>query len=496
MNSDQKEGGLDADNKGIINAEQLKQLFDKSSDVHFQKYTFNKHNVTFITCDAMTDKQTLYNVILENVQLYLLNIDDKPAEKSIEKKLHIPVLKKLENLDDIITKVYTGHLILYFEDVNLVYSSDIADKPNRKPEETKTEVPIKGPRDNFIEDVSVNIALVRKRLPTNSLCVEKFEVGKRTKTTVAVLYFDDIVNTEVITGVKDKIKKIDSNIDVLFNGDVLMEFIDKRSKLFPRHDYTGRPDFAVQSLIRGRVFILVDGVAYGMITPVNLFLLFKTAEDNEYPTVFSSFERLLRVFGIMLGTLLPAFWLALTTFHQNQLPLQLLATVVQSSTGLPFPAAFEMIIMIIMFELFREAGLRLPDAIGGTLSVVGGLIIGDAAIRAGVTSPAMVVIIAVSVISTFTLVNQSFISAIGIIRIFSILATALFGLFGFFVSFYFVLLYLANIRIFGVPYLSVAEYISWSTVKRTFMRQVQEDYKYRPTELKTRDSTRLNEDEK
>ncbi len=141
-------------------------------------------------------------------------------------------------------------------------------------------------------------------------------------------------------------------------------------------------------------------------------------------------------------------------------------------------------------------GLRLPDAIGGTLSVVGGLIIGDAAIRAGITSPAMVVIIAVSVISTFTLVNQSFVSAVSIIRILSILVTALFGLFGFFVAFYFVLLYLANIRIFGAPYLNVADHIKWSVIKHTFLRQSQKNYKYRPIELKTIDKTRLKEDKK
>ncbi|MEI3606170.1 spore germination protein [Pseudogracilibacillus sp. SE30717A] len=496
MSSNEKESGLDANNERIANAKQLKQLFERSSDVNFQKYTFSKYSVFFITCDSMIDKQMLQSVIVERVQKYLLNTDDKPIKKTIENQLHIPSLQKLETQEDIISHVYTGHVLLYFEDVNLIYSSNIESKPNRNPEETKTEVPVKGPRDNFIEDISVNIALVRKRLPTNSLCVEKFEVGKRTKTAVAVLYFDDIVNKDIINGVKDKIEKIDSNIDVLFSGDILMEFIDKRSKLFPRHDYTGRPDFAVQSLIRGRVFILVDGVAYGLITPVNLFLLFKTPEDNEYPTVFSSFARLLRVFGIIVGTLLPAFWLALTTYHQHQLPLQLLATVVQASTGLPFPAAFEMILMLIMFELFREAGLRLPEAIGGTLSVVGGLIIGDAAIRAGITSPAMVVIIAVSVISTFTLVNQSFVSAVSIIRIVTILATALFGLFGFFVAFYFVLLYLANIRIFGTPYLNVADHIKWSIIKHTFLRQSQINYKYRPTELKTIDKTRLKEDKK
>ncbi|MBO0993537.1 spore germination protein [Bacillus sp. SD088] len=496
MSSKQEENNINTNNEQITNIKQLKQLFEKSSDVHFQKYTFNTYSVYFITCDAMINKQMLHDVIVERVKLYLLNIDEKSIKESIENQLHLPNLQKLEKQDDITTHAYTGHVILHFEDVNLIYSSDIADKPNRNPEETKTEVPVKGPRDNFIEDISVNIALVRKRLPTNSLFVEKFEIGKRTKTAVAILYFDDIVNKDIINGIKNKIEKIDSNIDVLFNGDILMEFIDKNSKLFPRYDYTGRPDFAVETLIRGRVFILVDGVAYGIITPVNLFLLFKTSEDNEYPVVFSSFERLLRVFGILVGTLLPAFWLALTTFHQNQLPLQLLATVVQSSTGLPFPAAFEMLIMLIMFELFREAGLRLPDAIGGTLSVVGGLIIGDAAIRAGITSPAMVVIIAVSVISTFTLVNQSFVSAVSMVRIFSIMVTALLGLFGFFVSLYVVLLYLANIRIFGVPYLSVTDHLKWSTIKQTFLRQSQKNYKYRPGELKTTDDTRLNEDEK
>lgn len=499
MSSDKREingNSIHTKKESIKDVEQLKQLFKRSSDVQFQQYTFNEYSVLFVTCDAMIDEQMLNKVIVERVRSFLMEVEDDPFKKAIKSQLHLPALQKLEKQDDIISHVYTGHVILYFEDVNMIYSSNIVDKPNRNPEETKTEMPVKGPRDNFIEDISVNIALVRKRLPTNSLCVEKFKVGRRTKTTVAVLYFDDIVNKDILHGITKKIEEIDLNIDVLFSGDVLMEFIDKRSKLFPRHDYTGRPDFAVQSLIRGRVFILVDGVAYGMITPVNLFLLFKTVEDNEYPTIFSSFERLLRVFGIIVGILLPAFWLALTTYHQNQLPLQLLATVVQDSTGLPFPSALEMLIMLTMFELFREAGLRLPEAIGGTLSVVGGLIIGDAAIRAGVTSPAMVVIIALSVISTFTLVNQSFVSAVSMIRIFSIIATAFFGLFGFFVSFYFILLFLANVRVFGVPYLNVADDIKWSTIKRTFLRQSQKEYSTRPSVLKPIDDTRIKEDKK
>lgn len=483
-----KEHTITTANDKQLNKKLLKNLFVQSADVSIQEYKFNERQVMLLTCNAMIDQQMLYETVLDSVKQFLLEYDGDCFEQSITAHLYVPSLTKLARSEDVINAVYAGKAVLFFETENLIYSTDIAKIPNRKPEETKTEVPVKGPRDNFIEDVSTNIALIRKRLPTNSLCVETFQIGKRTKTTVAVLYFDDIVNQDILQGIKKKLTEID--IDIIFSGNVLMDFIDKRSYIFPRHDYTGRPDFAVQSLVRGRVFILVDGVAYGVVTPINLFLLFKSGEDNEYPALFSSFERILRLIGIAIGMFLPAFWLALTTFHQNQLPLQLLATVVQASTGLPLPAALEMLIMLVMFELFREAGLRLPEAIGGTLSVVGGLIIGDAAIRAGITSPAMVVIIAVSVISTFTLLNQSLVTSIAIIRIFAILFTSILGLFGFFVSLFFITLCLAQIRVFGVPYLNVATDLTWSTIKKTFIREHQQAYLSRPSSLKPIDKTR------
>lgn len=480
------------DNK--IDGKVIQALFQKSADIQFQRFTFHEHPVLFVTCQSMVNEQLFHQVIVERVQIFLEKMDDKPSESEVVTELYIPSLEKVNTKEELITSVYTGKVLLYFESFEMLFASDIRDKPNRSPEDTKTEVPVKGPRDNFIEDINVNIALIRKRLPTNSLCVEKYEVGRRTKTTVALLYFDDIVNKDTLQGVVEKLEKID--VDIIFSGEVLMEYIDKPTRLFPRHDYTGRPDFSVQSLARGRIIILVDGVAYGVVVPINLLLLFKTSEDNEYPTMFSSFERLLRLLGAVVGTFLPAFWLALTTYNQNQLPLQLLATVVQTSTGLPFPAALEMLIMLVMFELFREAGLRLPEAIGGTLSVVGGIIIGDAAIRAGVTSPAMVVIIAVSVIATFTLLNQSFVSAASLVRIFSIMATALLGLFGFYVSFFVTLLFLANIRVFGVPYLSLADDLSITTIAQTILRLPQKKYPRRPVQLEPVDDTRMEEENK
>ena len=245
-------------------------------------------------------------------------------------------------------------------------------KPNRNPEDTNINAPVRT-RDNFIEDISVNIALIRKRIPTNSLCVEKFELGKRSKTIVALLYFDDIASEKTLASIKKQLNKVDT--DIVFSGDLLMENVNKSVNLFPRTDYTGRPDHTIQSLAIGRFAIFVDGVAYAIITPVNLLTLLKTTEDNETPAIFASMTRLLRLLAMAIGILLPSFWLALTTFHQDQLPLLLLATVVQSNTGLPLPSLLEMLIMIFLFEIFREAGLRLPSAIGGTIGVVGGIII-------------------------------------------------------------------------------------------------------------------------
>jgi len=231
----------------------------------------------------MIDQQQLNAVIVPRVQEFIEQSKDSPIEDVIEAKLHIPGLKLVEDKNEIGSLLYTGNVLLYFEDDGLLISSNIAKKPNRNPEDTKIDAPVRGPRDNFIEDIAVNIALIRKRVPTNSLCVEKFQIGKRSKTPVALLYFDDIASKKTLSSIKEQLKKVDT--DIVTSGDFLMEQVNKSALLFPRTDYTGRPDHAVQSLATGRFVILVDGVGYAVITPVNLLLLLKTSEDYETPLI-------------------------------------------------------------------------------------------------------------------------------------------------------------------------------------------------------------------
>lgn len=465
----------------------LKKQFDNCADIRFQTFEFPASNAMLITCEAMTDNHLFNEVVVPRLRMACQQ-KEQFDETVLMQKLHLPQLLKIEDLQEAVTNVFSGFVLIYIENLNILLCSNIENKPNRSPEESNLEVTIKGPRDNFIEDLGVNVALIRKRLPTNSLSVEKMTLGTRSKTKLAILYFNDIADLSILKQLKKQLSEIDT--DVILSGELIMERMNKISYLIPLNDSTGRPDFAMQSLVTGRFIILVDGIAYAIITPTNILALLKSGEDNDFPSIFSSLERLLRLFCILIALLLPAFWLALTTFHQEQLPIQLLATVVQANTGSPLPAAIEMLGMLFMFELFREAGLRLPSILGGTISVVGGLIIGDAAIRAGITSPAMIVVIAISTIATFTLVNQSFVTTISMLRIVFIIITSIMGLFGFFLSIYICLVYIANIRVFGVPYLNIAVNLSWDNIKMSLFRPPATSNTKRPEVLNVKDKTK------
>lgn len=471
----------------------IKLLFEKSEDVVFQEFNFHHSKVHFVKCDAMVDQHLLYTVVLPNIEKLFTQSTNGTISHTMIEQLPIPETKQVYDKNELITSVYNGQVLIFFEQSQLLYLCNLSKKPNRSPEDTNLEALVKGPRDNFIEDIYTNIALIRKRFPSNSLCVEKMEIGRRTKTAIAILYVEDIVNKDILTELKKQLIKIDT--DIIISADSLMEHINKKNWILPATNYTGRPDFAIQSLVRGRFVITVDGSPYVVMTPVNIYYLLKSSEDFENPILYGIFERLIRLFGIFIGITLPAFWLALTLFHQNQMPLQLLATVVISNRGLPFPAVVEMLILVIMFEMFREAGLRLPSVLGGTFSVVGGLIIGDAAIRSGITSPAMVVVIAISIVATYTIVNQSLVTMVGVLRVVFILVTAAFGLFGFFMCIYLLILYIANMRVFGVPYLNVFADLSWDSLVKTLVRTSKEKYEQRPNMLDPQDNSRKNSGE-
>jgi len=475
-----------------INERNIRNLFSHCADVKFSYLQFDNSRISkilLVYCEGLYDPDKLQKEIITNLEDFVKNLNSDVYLKNVLTSLHLPSLEQHDSLEKIPEKIFNGELLIYFLDFKALFTVDISRHPQRTPTDPNTEISIKGPRDGFIEEISVNIALVRKRFRSNTLHYEVFEKGKRTKTKIGLLYIKDVTNPKFITEVKKRIEKID--IDGIISSSQLKGLLLERPfTLFPVFAYTGRPDFVVDSLLRGRFVILIDGSPMALIGPANLLLLLKSAEDQEYIWVSNSFERLLRIFGLFAAAFIPGFWIALVTFHPDQIPLTLLTILVESRQGVPFPSAIEAFIMLTLFELFREAGMKLPIAIGQTLSVVGGLIIGDAAIRAGLTSPAMLVVIATSFVATFTLVNQSLAGVISIVRLFTLFISALFGLWGFMVAVFFVFLYCASLRPFGVPYLAP---VSWKSIQDMFsvyFRIPWKKLKNRPKMLNPNDATK------
>ncbi|NDI34737.1 spore germination protein [Chengkuizengella sediminis] len=438
----------------------IKDAFQSCFDVKHQSFHFqsssNDYKVMFTYCEGLYDYDKLNKVIIPELRHFFQLMEDQIfSDDFIQKDLNITTLQQVESKEKMITKVLLGEVLIYFPNLETAYSIDTSNFPKRDPQDSTTDVPIKGSRDGFIEDITTNVALIRKRLPSNSLHYDQYIVGEKSKTKVGLLFIEDKIDPDVLKKIKDKLSKIKT--EAIYSTKQVKELIaDIKFPLFPIFSYSGRPDFTVHSLMNGRFVLIVDGLPSVVLGPANFMFLLDSGEDKEMISVFALFERLMRIIGFMMATFLPGFWVALVSFHHDQIPFALLSTIVESRRGVPFPSALEVFIMLLLFEIFREAGMRLPFGIGQTLSVVGGLIIGDAAIAAGITNATTMVIIAVAVVSTYTLVNQSLVGAISVVRYFILFISSIMGIWGFFLSSFLTILYLANLRPYGVNYLTMS----------------------------------------
>ncbi|MBH5317332.1 spore germination protein [Paenibacillus sp. GSMTC-2017] len=443
-----------------ITIEQFSTKLKNCADVlihHVELPDYIDLTATLYYCEGMVDAGMFHLGLLPILQKTENSRETIPSSQTTEEvERHSPNKKfmKVDSADvnHLFCRLFSGSVIITFSDDSSFYEYNISNQPSRSPEESAMELSLKGPRDGFIEQLSINIALVRKRLLTPKLHVEYFKIGSETQTGVALMHMSDEAPSEVVEEAKRRLKAI--HITSLNGAGELEELLsDQPYALFPLLEYIGRPDYVVQSLMKGRFAVLVDGSPAALIGPGNLLLLIKSPEDAHLPFYYVSLERLLRLLGLLLALFLPGFWIALSSFNQDQIPYSLLATVSISRIGLPLSATMEMFLMLTLFEVFREAGVRLPRPVGQTVSVVGGLIIGDAAIRAGLTSPTMLVVAAVAAVSTFTLVNQSLAGSVSIFRFAILLCASFFGMYGFIIGMFALMIYLCSLESFGQSYM-------------------------------------------
>lgn len=446
-----------ASHHAALNEEAIRQRFMKASDIKVMKIALPQKNgepvaVLLVFCEGLCDSAGVNQFIIPNLKrMAERHALTDPAELETYVPFHWVSFSADEAESRLSAHVLAGDLVLCFESLSRAYAVQLALPPKREPEEPNTEVSVRGPRDGFTEEAYMNVALIRKRLRTDKLAVETYTLGNRTATKVNLLYLQDVIQENVLQGIQTRLHRIQVNEMV---GTVQLEELLAGFSLLPRFSYTGRPDFAAGALLNGRFVLIAEGSPTAIMAPVSLSFLLNTSEDAHTFNLFVLFTRVMRIFGLLISVFLPGFFISLVSFHQDQLPFTLLATLVNARQGVPLPAPLEALVMLLLFEIFREAGMRLPSAFGQTLSVVGGLIIGQAAISAGIAAPGTIVVNAIAVLSTFTLVNQSLIGEVSLVRVFVLLAGGALGLFGVLTCLLLFVLYMVNIRSFGTYYLA------------------------------------------
>lgn len=331
--------------------------------------------------------------------------------------------------------------------------------------EPMNETAAKGPRDGFVENLEVNLSLIRRKVKDNKLIIESFYLGRRLQSDVAMVYIEDIVDKQVLEELKKRIEAID--VDAVLSSGKLEQYIeDYAYTLFPQAYSTERPDRAIANMLEGRIILLVEGTPMVLLYPAVFMQFFQAVEDYTQRTVVSSFVRLLRILAAVIVVTLPSIYLTLIKFNVELIPIKFVTPIVQSRVGIALTPFLEILAMELVVEFLREGGLRLPTKIAQTLSLVGGIIIGDTAIRSKMVSPTTLLIVGITVITTFLIPNYDMSLSIRLLRFPMLILANLMGVFGIAVGWFLILTHLSSLDSLGVPYFEFHK----SDMKDTFIR--------------------------
>lgn len=385
-----------------------------------------------------------------------------------------------------------GETVIAIEGMEEAFLIGTRNIEKRAIDQPATEQVIRGPRDGFIELLGTNIALIRYRLQTTDLRVQTMQLGRRAKSKVAVCYLEGIANPDLVQEVNKRLRNID--IDAVLDSGYLEQFIeDHHLSPFPQVQYTERPDKVAANLLEGRVAILVDGSPFALIVPTIFAQFYQTVEDYTERFLLMSAIRLARFIALIFSLVFPALYVAIISFNPELIPTEFAVAVAGGRAGVPFPAIIEVLVIEISMEILREATIRLPQQVGGALSIVGVLVIGQAAVAAGFASPITIVIIALTTIGSFATPAYNAALALRLLRFPLIIMAGIFGLYGIMIGLILIVNHLLSLKSFGVPYLSPLVPGSFKGMKDLFVRGPLWLMKNRPASLHTQDKTRLDD---
>lgn len=392
-----------------------------------------------------------------------------------------------ETVDDCMNGLLSGDIVLCVENDERYLVINARLYVTRAVAEPPTETVMRGPREGFIEDLRTNLSLLERRLKTPDFAIEKIQVGRKTQTNVAVCYISSVAAPHVVKKVKKRLERID--IDGIVDSHYLVPFLEENpDSLYAQVGVAEKPDIVAAKLLEGRVAVVVDGSPMVITVPFLMIEDFQAGEDYYQRSAFASFVRILRYAGIILATLLPALYVALQNFHYTLIPVRSMITLMEAIKGIPLSPLAETLFVLLLFEIIREASVRMPRAVGMAMSIVGALVLGETAVNAGVISSPAVMITALSSIALFTVPNM--IGTTSLLRLAFTLAGGLCGLFGLILSVLVSLHYICALNGYGAPYLAPLAPIVYSDFKDSIDRAPLERLKTRPKSIPNVNPTR------
>lgn len=432
--------------------EKIKIDTNNTSDIIYKELLINNQKITIIYSEVLASGEDISQIILKNIS-YIVEKNLPINNLFLYLYNNIPGHNRviIKDYQDLLKKLWNGYTIIYINDLE-IFALETKSKLDRGINTVNSELSVRGPKDSFTENFNKNFGLIRKRIKNESLWMKDLIIGKYSQTKVGICYIKDIANKDLIEKVTSRLEKID--IDGIIDSGYLKKYLVEKNSIFPTIVTTERPDVVSMALLEGKCCIVVDNSPYVLIMPCFFIDLFHTPDDYYQKTINISFIRIIRLLAFFIAIFVPAYYIAITTHNHDSVTTSLLLNFLAQRESVPFPALVEGIIMTVSFEILRESDMRMASTMGTAVSILGGLVLGDAAVQAGIISPIMIIVVAISAISGLVFTSIELTSAIRFWRIFLMILAASLGIYGIYLGLILLITKLASISSFGKPYLA------------------------------------------
>lgn len=434
----------------------IEALFQNCDDIVKKEFRFVRQEQSIaaymVYIDGLTDTEMLQDNVIAPLQRIAVERQEDIFQAFFHSEIDVADLKEETSFDSVVNSILRGDTALFLEGYAKVVVISSKKLPLRSVQESKTEAVMRGPRDSFNESIRTCTALIRRRIKDPKCKIVQDTFGERSRTDYALVYMEDLVQDGLVEQVKAQLDSYKT--DAIYDSGMLEHFMNRKwYSPFPIIQSTERPDKVASSLLEGRVAVVVDNSPEVLLLPATFNTFFQASDDYYTQWSVATFARILRYIASIIAIGLPGFYIAITSFHLEMLPTELLLAIAQARSSITFPVVLEVLVMELEFELLREAGIRLPGPMGNTIGIVGGLIVGQAAVEAGLVSTIVVIVVALGAMASFTIPNESFASAYRLLKFFLIIVSAIWGLYGFVLGMLIIAIHLSGLSSYGIPYM-------------------------------------------